>query len=168
MVEFEVSELIGAELGERRPDDRATHGNGYRPRRWNTRADEVELQIPKLRQGSYFPSFLEPAPAICVPARSTRDQRRVPAVSAAAGGRAWRQLRVEVQPRIDGQALSCVGPTRPRQRASCRHRSRERPWRRIRSWRSCSTARTARSCARRAGGSGPSAMCIDHHPYSRR
>ena len=60
MMELEVSELIGAEHGERRPDDRATHRNGYRPRRWDTRAGELELQIPKLRQGSYFPSFLEP------------------------------------------------------------------------------------------------------------
>src|SRR3954469_21040606 len=60
LMEAEVAELIGAELGERRPDDRATHRNGYRPRRWDTRAGELELQIPKLRQGSYFPSFLEP------------------------------------------------------------------------------------------------------------
>jgi transposase-like protein len=60
MMELEVSELIGAELGERRPDDRATHRNGYRPRRGDTRAGEVELQIPRIRQGSYFPSFLEP------------------------------------------------------------------------------------------------------------
>src|SRR5688500_7112024 len=60
LMELEVSELIGAERGERRPDDRATHRNGYRPRRWDTRAGEIELQIPKLRQGSYFPSFLEP------------------------------------------------------------------------------------------------------------
>ena len=60
MMEFEVSELIGAELGERQPDDRAAHRNGYRPRRWDTRAGEIELQIPKIRQGSYFPSFLEP------------------------------------------------------------------------------------------------------------
>ena len=59
-MEVEVSELIGAEHGERRPQDRATHRNGYRPRRWDTRAGEVELQIPKIRQGSYFPSFLEP------------------------------------------------------------------------------------------------------------
>ena len=36
MMEIEVWELIGAELGERRPDDRATHRNGYRPRRWDT------------------------------------------------------------------------------------------------------------------------------------
>src|SRR5215218_4628582 len=60
MMELEVSELIGAELGERRPDDRATQRNGYRSRRWDTRAGEIDLQIPKLRQGSYFPSFLEP------------------------------------------------------------------------------------------------------------
>src|SRR5215204_6582330 len=60
MMELEVSELIGAGHGERRPHDRATHRNGYRPRRWDTRAGELELQIPKLRQGSYFPSFLEP------------------------------------------------------------------------------------------------------------
>src|SRR4051794_23941156 len=56
----EVAGQIGAELGERRPDDRATHRNGYRPRRWDTRAGEINLEIPKLRQGSYFPSFLEP------------------------------------------------------------------------------------------------------------
>ncbi len=59
LMEAEVSELIGARLGER-TDDRATHRNGYRPRRWDTRAGEIELQIPKLRQGSYFPGFLQP------------------------------------------------------------------------------------------------------------
>ena len=60
LMESEVSELIGAERGERRPEDRVTHRNGYRPRRWDTRAGEIELQIPKIRQGSYFPSFLQP------------------------------------------------------------------------------------------------------------
>jgi putative transposase len=59
LMEAEVSGLVGAELGERTPD-RATHRNGYRARRWDTRAGEIELQIPKLRRGSYFPSFLEP------------------------------------------------------------------------------------------------------------
>ena len=63
MMEAEVSELIGAERGERRPEDRATHRNGYRARRWDTRAGEIELQIPKLRQGSYFPAFCSPASA---------------------------------------------------------------------------------------------------------
>src|SRR4051812_13696141 len=60
IMEAEVAELIGAELGERRPEDRATQRNGYRARRWDTRAGEIELQIRKLRQGSYFPSFLQP------------------------------------------------------------------------------------------------------------
>jgi putative transposase len=59
LMEAEVSELIGAARGERMPD-RGTHRNGYRSRRWDTRAGEPELRIPKLRQGSYFPSFLEP------------------------------------------------------------------------------------------------------------
>ena len=57
MMELEVTELIGAGRGERRPEDRATQRNGYRARRWDTRAGEI---IPKLRQGSYFRSFLEP------------------------------------------------------------------------------------------------------------
>src|SRR5829696_1586277 len=60
LMEVEVSAQIGAERGERRPEDRATHRNGYRAREWQTRAGTVELQIPKLRRGSYFPSFLEP------------------------------------------------------------------------------------------------------------
>jgi transposase-like protein len=60
LMEAEVCGLVGAELGERRPQDRATHRNGYRAREWQTRAGTVELQIPKLRRGSYFPSFLEP------------------------------------------------------------------------------------------------------------
>jgi len=57
LTEVEASELAGAGLGERTPN-RATHRNGYRVRRWDTRVSEIELQIPKLRQGSYFPSFL--------------------------------------------------------------------------------------------------------------
>jgi transposase-like protein len=59
LMEAEVTGLVGAELGER-SEDRATHRNGYRPRRWDTRAGELELAIPKLRRGSYFPSFLQP------------------------------------------------------------------------------------------------------------
>jgi transposase-like protein len=55
----EVAAQIGAEHGQRSPD-RVTHRNGYRPRDWDTRVGTVELQVPKLRQGSYFPSLLEP------------------------------------------------------------------------------------------------------------
>jgi putative transposase len=60
LMEAEVGELTGAELGERAPDRRQTQRNGYRQRRWDTRVGELELAIPKLRTGSYFPSFLEP------------------------------------------------------------------------------------------------------------
>jgi transposase-like protein len=60
LMEAEVSELVGAARGERAPEERLTHRNGYRSRPWQTRAGELELAIPKLRRGSYFPSFLEP------------------------------------------------------------------------------------------------------------
>jgi putative transposase len=59
LMDAEVAARIGAELGERSPD-RLTHRNGYRSREWDTRVGSIELAIPKLRQGSYFPSFLEP------------------------------------------------------------------------------------------------------------
>jgi putative transposase len=60
VMEAEVSELVGAARGERAPEERLAHRNGYRPRAWQTRAGEIELAIPKIRRGSYFPSFLEP------------------------------------------------------------------------------------------------------------
>jgi putative transposase len=60
LMEAEVSELVGAAHGERAPEERLTHRNGYRARAWSTRAGEIELAIPKIRRGSYFPSFLEP------------------------------------------------------------------------------------------------------------
>jgi putative transposase len=60
LMEAEISAEIGAELGEVAPEARVTHRNGYRPRPWETRVGEIELLIPRKRQGSYFPSFLEP------------------------------------------------------------------------------------------------------------
>ena len=60
LMEAEVAEQIGAELGERAPYARSAQRNGYRARRWDTRVGEIELAIPKLRSGSYFPSFLQP------------------------------------------------------------------------------------------------------------
>src|ERR1700687_5451514 len=59
LMELEVESLTGAPHGSRAPD-RLTHRNGYREREWETRAGTVELRIPKLRKGSYFPGFLEP------------------------------------------------------------------------------------------------------------
>ena len=59
LMELEVGALTGAAHGERSPE-RLAWRNGYRGRDWETRAGTVELRIPKLRKGSYFPSFLEP------------------------------------------------------------------------------------------------------------
>jgi len=58
-MDLEVQGLTGAALGERSAD-RMAQRNGYRDRDWETRAGTVELRIPKLRKGSYFPAFLEP------------------------------------------------------------------------------------------------------------
>src|ERR671939_946127 len=55
----EVEQLTGAACGAR-TRDRINHRNGYRERGWETRAGRIELAIPKLRKGSYFPAFLEP------------------------------------------------------------------------------------------------------------
>ncbi len=58
MMELEVEGLTGAGWGERSVA-RVNQRNGYRERAWETRAGTVELAIPKLRKGSYFPAFLE-------------------------------------------------------------------------------------------------------------
>jgi putative transposase len=61
LMEGEISGKIGAGLAEVAPGSRLTHRNGYRPRGWETRVGELELLVPKKRQGAaYFPSFLEP------------------------------------------------------------------------------------------------------------
>ena len=59
LMELEVGGVTGAAHGEKDPD-RLVQRNGYRDRDWETRAGTVELRIPKLRKGSYFPFFLDP------------------------------------------------------------------------------------------------------------
>ncbi|PTQ63724.1 transposase-like protein [Sphingomonas sp. PP-CE-3G-477] len=59
LMDLEVGSLTGAGYGEK-SSDRLAQRNGYRERDWETRAGTVELRIPKLRTGSYFPAFLEP------------------------------------------------------------------------------------------------------------
>jgi len=59
LMELEVGAMTGAGYGEKSVE-RLVQRNGYRDRDWQTRAGTVELRIPKLRKGSYFPGFLEP------------------------------------------------------------------------------------------------------------
>jgi putative transposase len=59
LMAMEVDVLTGVPAGVR-SSERLNHRNGYRERAWDTRAGRIELAIPKLRKGSYFPSFLEP------------------------------------------------------------------------------------------------------------
>lgn len=58
IMEFDVESLFGDGFEVKSPD-RTNSRNGYRDRLWQTRAGDVDLRIPKLRQGSYFPGFLE-------------------------------------------------------------------------------------------------------------
>jgi transposase-like protein len=80
IMEAEVSELTGMAKGERDPEHRLTHRNGYRERRWDTRVGTINLAIPRVRDGSYFPSLLEPR------RRSERALRAVVHVAYRGGG----------------------------------------------------------------------------------
>src|SRR5690349_18030249 len=59
LMQTALTQHVGADLDERTPE-RTTQRNGYRSRAWDTRVGTIELAIPKLRTGSYFPTFLEP------------------------------------------------------------------------------------------------------------
>jgi len=72
IMEVEVAELIGAEHGERRPDDRATHRNGYRARRWDTRARGDRAADPEAAPGQLLPVVLAAPQALRAGARGRR------------------------------------------------------------------------------------------------
>src|SRR6266513_339088 len=59
LMELELAEHVGAERHERTPE-RSGYRNGYRERPWDTRVGSIELQVPRARDGSFFPSLLEP------------------------------------------------------------------------------------------------------------
>src|SRR2546423_13809846 len=59
LMDAEVTQLVGAGLHER-SENRLTYRDGYREREWDTRVGTIELDMPKLRAGTYFPSLLEP------------------------------------------------------------------------------------------------------------
>ena len=80
IMDAEVSAQIGAQHGERSPE-RVTYRNGYRNRTWDTRVGTMALHIPKLREGSYFPSLLEPRRRSEQALRSVIQQAYVEGVS---------------------------------------------------------------------------------------
>jgi putative transposase len=59
LMELEVRQQVGAERHERTPE-RTGQRNGYRTRGWDTRVGSIDLQVPRVRDGSFFPSLLEP------------------------------------------------------------------------------------------------------------
>src|SRR5919206_3610478 len=59
LMELEVAQHVGAERHERAPE-RTGQRNGYRDRAWDTRVGSLELRVPRVRDGSFFPSLLEP------------------------------------------------------------------------------------------------------------
>ena len=92
IMEVEVEARTGAAKGARSPV-RAVQRNGYRDRDWDTRAGRIALEIPKLRKGSYLPSFLEPRrTAESEPANATGSRERVNARGCHPGGLCPRRL----------------------------------------------------------------------------
>ena len=89
IMEAEVVAKTGAGYGERTAD-RLTQRNGYRLRPWDTRVGTLDLHIPKLREGSYFPSLLEPRRRSD---RSGSGNGRAPGHAAGCDGRRSRGLR---------------------------------------------------------------------------
>lgn len=61
LMELEITQHIGAERHERTAG-RTGQRNGYRERTWDTRVGTIELKVPRVRDGSFFPSLLEPPP----------------------------------------------------------------------------------------------------------
>ena len=59
LMELEVTRHVGAERHERTAE-RTGQRNGYREREWDTRVGTIELRVPRVRDGSYFPSLLDP------------------------------------------------------------------------------------------------------------
>ena len=130
LMEAEVAAQIGAGRYER-TDERSTQRNGYRPRPWDTRVGTLELQIPKLRQGSYLPGWLEPRrraeqALVAVVAEAYVQgvsTRKVEALVQALGHRGDLQERSEPAGGVAGRAGGRV----PHPAAGCR-RTRTSGW----------------------------------------
>ena len=95
IMDAEVSARTGAEYGERSPE-RVNQRNGYRSRAWDTRVGTMELHIPKLREGSYFPSLLEPrrrSERALLAVIQQAHQGLRGAIAAVFGGASWQRCR---------------------------------------------------------------------------
>jgi len=146
LMEAEVSELIGAGRGERAPEERLTRRNGYRPRPWATRAGELELAIPKLRRGSYFPSFLEPRRRSEQALVSVVQEAYVAGVSTRKVDQVVESLGLRIsKARSPGSARASTSKWRPSEAARSRAPTPTCGW--TPRWRRCATAgRVVRKC----------------------
>ena len=112
-MEADAEGLIGAGR-HKRPGDRLNYRNGYRERSRNTRLGSLQLRIPKLRQGSYFPPFLEP--------RKTAEKAPVTVIQEASiGGVSTRRVDELVQAMglsgISKSQVSKLSKSLPRRRS---------------------------------------------------
>jgi len=96
LMELDVGSKTGAALGEKSAD-RLVQRNGYRDRVWETRAGTIELRIPKLRKGSYFPGFLEP--------RRLAEKALTAVIHRAPAGRAIRPWKGRAQETATGRLV---------------------------------------------------------------
>jgi putative transposase len=124
LMSAEADAQCGAEYGSRGPD-RTNRRNGYRHREWDTRAGTIELAIPKLREGSYFPDWLleRRKRAERAPYLGCRDQlpaRRVDPADGEAGRPARHHPTVEVPGVGDGQRPRRAGRGVPHPTVRCR------------------------------------------------
>jgi transposase-like protein len=160
LMDAEVTQLVGAGPYER-TDTRLTQRNGYREREWDTRVGTMDLQIPKLRQGTYFPGLLEPRRRHERALLSVVQQAYVHGVSTRAVDHLAEALGLkdgtEIRLCVTAKAYSAVS-TRQREAvciAGTRTDVRKPEW--IRLWRTRRTSRTSCLAAvdRKVVGSSP-------------
>ena len=104
LIDAEATQQIGADRYQRSAS-RTTHRNGSRARLLSTNAGDVELHIPKLREGSFFPAMLEPRPGSA--AVSSRDRRATPASVRCPWPRWWWKRFAASFPPAATPRLSC-------------------------------------------------------------